>query len=218
MPGPPRPSFPSAPSEPSIRRLGVRSSTSIERPIRSQVVFAVVGALILLAIPLYLMRRPEPEPDPQPTKAPVGFSPNVPVADDQKDGSERVTTDEPVRVKCASNPGARGESGKLCDQLRFFEEALEKAIVETIDCAPRTGKEGDLNYVLKIDFNDKTLHVFPGASGQWRGPQARRAAQCVKQALPMPAWDKIDHKYRYYETAVLATYRPPPPTATPLFE
>lgn len=218
MPGPPRSSFPSAPSEPSVRRLGVRSSTSIERPIRSQVIFAVVAGLVLLAIPLYLMRRPEPEPEPETAKAPVGFSPNVPVTEEEDEGSNRLSTEKPVRVKCASRPGVRGDSGKICDQLSYFEEALDEAIFDTVDCAPRTGKEGTVNYVLKVDFAEKTLHVFPGASGKWQGPQAQRSAKCVKQALPAPDWDSIDHQHRYYEIAIMTNYRPPPATATPMFE
>jgi hypothetical protein len=112
----------------------------------------------------------------------------------------------------------RGQEGRLCDGLLPIEEGLKKAIVETIDCAPSTGAAGTLNYVLKADFGQKTLHVFPGASGDWKGPSARRAAKCVKQALSMPDWDRIEHRYRYYEIALLVTYRPPPPTAAPLFE
>lgn len=219
MAGSPRPKFSSHPSEPAIRRLGLRSSTHIERPIRLQVGLAFAVALMLLAIPLYLLRRPE-EPKTAPaTKPPAfGFSPSVPVAQKPGEGDERLSLGEPVRVRCSSSPSVRGQEGRLCDGLLPIEEGLKKAIVETIDCAPSTGAAGTLNYVLKADFAQKTLHVFPGASGDWKGPSARRAAKCVKQALSVPDWDRIEHRYRYYEIALLVTYRPPPPTAAPLFE
>ncbi len=218
MPGPPRPTFPSNPSEPSIRRLGVRSSTNIERPIRAQVVIAAVVALLLLAIPLYLLRSPRTVEQPPPTEAPLGFSPSVPAGVEKKEVDERFNTEEVVRVKCSSGPTAGGKTGRLCDQLPFFEQALTEAIAQAVDCAPRTGEKGSLNYVLTIDFNQKRMHVFPGASGVWKGPQARRATQCVKRALKAPDWEKVTHNHAYYEIAILTHYTPPAPTAAPLFE
>jgi hypothetical protein len=218
MAGPPRPKFSSHPSEPAIRRLGLRSSTHIERPLRLQVGLAFSVALVLLAIPLYLLRRPAQPSDAPPMKPPTfGFAPTVPVsAGDASD--ERLSLAEPVRVRCSSAPSVRGQEGRLCDGLLPIEEGLKKAILETVDCAPRAAVVGTINYVLKVDFSQKTLHVFPGASGDWKGPSARRAAKCVKQALSMPDWDRIEHRFRYYELAVSTTYRPPPPTAAPLFE
>ena len=76
--------------------------------------------------------------------------------------------------------------------------------------------------MLSVDFVEKKVHVFPGASGSWRGPQARRTTQCVKKALPAPDWTTIAHQHRHYAIAMLATYRPAAalrdPTAPPVFE
>jgi hypothetical protein len=211
-------SFPSAPSEPSIRRLGVRSSGQIERPIRPQVILLVLAALVLLAVPLYLLRSPAVEPSQEPKKGPVGFAPSVPAGLEQEKEDERLSLGEVQRVSCSSAQGVTGKSGRLCDEVPFFEKAFERAIKEAIDCAPRTGDGGTLNYVLSVDFNNNRLHVFPGASGMWKGPQARRATECVKQALPAPDWEKLPHNFRYYELAILATYKSPPPSSVPLFE
>lgn len=177
---------------------------------------ALVAVVVLLAVPLYLLRRPSEEPRPE-EPAPTAFAPMVPVAESEpKD--ERVTLDQPVRVKCAPSAKAAGQRGPLCDQQPFFESALAAAIRQTIDCAPRTAEGGTINYVLQLDYDRRSMHVFPGASGSWKGPQARRATTCVKQALATPNWDTQQHQYRYYEIAILATYPPPKPTATPLFE
>src|SRR5262245_8869391 len=55
----PRPVFPSAPSEQSLRRLGVGGGGSGgDRPLRAQIVVALVIGLMLIAVPLYLWRRP----------------------------------------------------------------------------------------------------------------------------------------------------------------
>jgi len=59
MPGPPsRGSFPSVPGEPRVRRLGVGSSGGGDRPLRAQVIVALVCTAMLIAVPLYLLRKP----------------------------------------------------------------------------------------------------------------------------------------------------------------
>ena len=144
----------------------------------------------------------------------------LPVPDAGALVDELVRLDTPQRVKCAASSRSRGQEGTLCDRLEVFEKALSKAIRENVDCAPKTGKEGNLNYVLSVDFNAKRLHVFPGASGMWKGPQARKAAACVTKSLPKPEWDKIKHQYRFYMIAISATYPAPTSTGNPsqLFE
>jgi hypothetical protein len=196
----------------------VRSSTHIDRPIRPQVILALLVALILLAIPLYLLRSPSEDETEKTTDAPVGFAPSVPAGVEVAKKDERLTLGEVKRVKCSSSSAVRGKTGRLCDEIPFFEKALASAIEESMDCAPRTGDGGTLNYVLKVDFNKNTMHIFPGASGMWRGPQARRATECVKRALPAPDWEKLAHNFRYYEIAILAEYKPPSATEAPLFE
>jgi hypothetical protein len=196
----------------------VRSSAHIDRPIRPQVILSLLVALVLLAVPLYLLRSPGEKEQKKEKEAPVGFAPSVPAGIEVKKEDERVALSEVQRVTCSSAAGVVGKKGRLCDEQPFFEKALAEAIREAIDCAPRTGEAGSLNYVLIVDYNQNKLHVFPGASGMWKGPQARRATQCVKRALPAPEWEKLPHNFRYYELAIMAEYKPPPPTATPLFE
>src|SRR6187401_1412300 len=59
MAGPPsRHSFPSVPGEPRVRRLGVGSSGGGDRPLRAQVIVALVCVTMLIAVPLYLWRKP----------------------------------------------------------------------------------------------------------------------------------------------------------------
>lgn len=230
MAGPPRPSFPSAPSEPNLRRLGVGDGGGGDRPLRAQLVVALVVGLILIAVPLYLWRRPSAADNAVndagaqaslPTVVgEAGISSQAPVDAGKLD--ERVRLSAAQRVKCSAGPGASGQEGSLCDSLRAIEEALAKAIRENVDCAPRGAKEGTINFVLTVDFVQRKLHVFPGASGSWRGPQARRATQCVKRALSGTQLESMQHQYRYYQIAIMATYMAPfaAPAAAgkPLFE
>ena len=225
MVGPERSSFPSAPSEPSLRRLGVGGSNNGgDRPLRAQLVVALVAVLILLAVPLYLWRRPSGEENAPSASASaanaVMAASAIPAVmnSETKKIDERVKLGEVQKVKCSAAANLSGQKGALCDSLPFFEEQLEKAIVENVDCAPRTGKPGSVNYVLAIDFTNRKLNVFPGASGAWKGPQARRSAECVERSLGAPEWDKIQHQYRYYNIAIMANYEPPAAAKGPMFE
>jgi hypothetical protein len=217
MAGPPsRSSFPSVPGEPRVRRLGVGSSSSGDRPLRAQVVVGLVCVAMLIAVPLYLMRKPStksaaalasasasaalgPQSAPKPSGDPSALPATPP----------RLTLGAVQKVRCGASSAASPNEGSMCDSLPLFEEALKKAIVAAEGCAPKAKLKGTINYVLTVDFPRKKLHVFPGASGDWRGKQARRAATCVENALKISDWS-VPHQYRFYALAALATYAGPP--------
>jgi hypothetical protein len=189
---------------------------------------ALVVGLILLAVPLYLWRRPRSETgDTQAAVGPADASvarvrDAAPDVAAQPERSERVRLGPVQRVKCSASSAIRGQEGALCDALPFFEKALAESIIKNVACAPRLAKTGSINYVLQIDFRKHWLNVFPGASGQWRGPKARRSVACVERSLNKPDWDKITHQYSYYMIAIMATYSPesaiPGPSSAPVFE
>jgi len=215
MAGPPsRSSFPSVPGEPRIRRLGVGSSSGADRPLRAQVVVALVCAAMLIAVPLYLWRKPSTKTAAAlaaasasargaalPALKPVPAAPVAP--------PPRLTLGAVQKVRCGASSAASPNEGSLCDALGPFEEALKQAIISSEDCAPKGKVKGTINFVLTVDFAHKKLHVFPGASGDWRGKQARRATSCVNAALKAPDFG-IPHQYRFYAIAILATYAGPP--------
>src|ERR1043165_9222257 len=59
MAGPPsRSTFPSTSGDPSSRRLGVGPAGGRDRPLRAQIVVALVAVCILIAVPVYLFRHP----------------------------------------------------------------------------------------------------------------------------------------------------------------
>ena len=225
MAGPPsRSSFPAPNSgDPSSRRLGVGSGGR-DRPLRAQIVVALVAVCVLIAVPLYLLRRPGGKSGAIASasaaldagKAPQALSDAgtaiTPI--DAGKPPERLHVAAVQHVRCGASAGG-GHEGNVCDSVPFFEDALSKAVRDNPDCAPKSSEQGTLNYVLTVDFQRKALHLFPGASGGWRGKQARRAIACVKRAFAAPDWTTIQHQYRFYTIAVLATYLPPnaPPSA-----
>jgi len=205
-----------------VRRLGVGSTGSGDRPLRAQIVVALVVVAMLIAVPLYLWRRPgtkltttAPSASASALLGPLALPrPSAELAASSP-ALERVKLGPVQKVKCGSSSAAAPNEGSLCDTLGFFEEALKKAIRETEDCSPRQKATGSINYVMTVDFPRKKLHVYPGASGEWRGKQARRATSCVTRAIKVPDWGAIQHQYRFYALAVLATYATPGVTPVP---
>jgi hypothetical protein len=211
MVGSPRPPFPSAPSEPSLRRLGISGPGNNDRPIKAQLIVALVALIILLAVPLYLWRRPAihsmivdagvARVAASVSAPPVVSAPPPPVPFQPP----RVRTSPIQRVRCGPSR-LRASSGVTCDALPALEHAFVEAIQQTLDCAPRTAKEGTINHVLEVDFTRKKLHVFPGKSGDWHGPSARRTTKCIERALGKPDFAAMAHTHAYYALAVMTSY------------
>jgi hypothetical protein len=190
-------------SEP-LRRL--RSSAGSERPLRSQPVLVFILGLILIAVPLYLLRRPESHSVETPIVAPTTFGGVVRSEYDAGPRAPDVSLGPLQRVRCGTSAADNAAEGKLCDALPLLENALRQGIVASADCAPRGGKEGSINYVLEVDFGTGRLNVFAGKSGKWRGAHARKAVSCVLRSLPPLAWADIEHQHQYYAIAILASY------------
>ncbi len=208
-----------------MRRLGVGSSGGGDRPLRAQVIVALVCAAMLLAVPLYLWRKPSTKTAATPAVASASASagaltapkPTAP-ASTPLAPPPRLTLGAVQKVRCGSSPAASANEGTLCDTLGPLEEALKKAVLSSEDCAPKTKIKGSINFVLTVDFAHKKVHMFPGASGEWHGKLARRTTSCVGNAVKVADWN-IPHQYRFYALALLATYAGPPGsdiTAPPL--
>lgn len=198
------------PSHPSpYRYLGGGSG---ERPVRLQIVIALVAALVLAAVPLYLWRRPQPESIPNadaavadagaPDAAPAAPPPVVVDA-----GPPPVALGPFNTVKCVA-PGPGKTPPERCDRILFFEDALARSIRENIACAPQTTSGGTVSFVLEMDFKKRKLSLLAGKSGSIKKDKAKGLIRCVSRALPTPDWESIPHQYVKYQVSVLATYAP----------
>ena len=209
-------SRPSFSNEQRPRRLGTGGTPGGGvRLLRTQLAIAFVLGTTILAVLLYLMRRPsavDRDARDTPAEASASAAPvapaivRTPVTPKEKPPVPRVKIGAVQHVKCGASPKLFAGESSLCDSLPFFEQALTKAIDEKVDCAPKAKEEGSINYVMIVDFRTHDVRVYPGRSGSWRGKQAKQAAECIKRALPAPTWDGLIHQYRYYTFAVLATY------------
>jgi hypothetical protein len=165
-------------------------------------------ALVLVAVPLYLLRRPGSSAHGSVTDTGVvqGFGGVLRAEQDAGAAATDVLLGPLQRVRCGPSPTQTSGEGGLCDALPLLEAALRQGIQNNVDCVPRAGKEGSINYVLEVDFSSNRLNVFAGKSGSWRGARARKATTCVLRSLPPFPWTDMVHQHQYYAIAILASY------------
>jgi len=198
----------SPPSQPSPYRYLGRGGG--ERPVKLQIIIALVAGLIIFAVPLYLWRRPKPDPIPTADAAvvdagaPLGASPIIAFDAGPAGG---ITLSPFTTIKC-EKPGPGKTSPERCDHVTTFEDALARAIRERPDCAPASKTAYTVSYVIETDFRHKKLALFTGKSTSIKREKAKELLRCVKAAMPTPDWASISHQYVRYKVNVVATYPP----------
>jgi hypothetical protein len=198
----------SPPSQPSPYRYLGRGGG--ERPVRVQIIIALVAGMILVAVPLYLWRRPQPPsiPSADAAVADAGASDanGAPVFLVDS-GPPPVTLSPFTTIRC-ENPGPGKTPPERCDHVTFFEDGLARAIRENTACAP-TGKSPiTVSFVFEMDFRTKKTNLFAGKSTTIKRDKTKELFRCVKRAIPTPDWSTIPHQYVKYKVNIQATYPP----------
>lgn len=194
------------PSIPPRRRT---SPNGPARPLKAEVVFALAVSLVLLAVPLYLFRRPAAMEGKRAEDV-VDEADAALVIDSQPRNEEpdpKVRLTEIRTLQCGDGPAPKLPSER-CDRLPALEEALGRAILAQADCAPWSEEEQTVSFVLSVDFAEKKLHLWPGQSGSLRRPKANGLLRCVKRDLRAEDWDALPHEHRRYQIGIMATYPP----------
>lgn len=198
------------PSQPSPYRYLGRGGG--ERPVRLQIIIALVAGLILVAVPLYLWRRPRAESIPS-ADAAVASAPVAPVLAPPPvmapldAGPPSISLAPFTSMKC-ENPGPGKTDPARCDHVTFFEDALAKAIKENQACAPASKTPYTVSFVMDMSFRTKKLNLYTGSSSSLKKDKRKELLKCVKKALPTPDWATIPHQYVRYKVDVVATYPP----------
>jgi hypothetical protein len=208
------------PSQPSpYRRLGGGGG---ERPVRVQVIIGLVAGLILVAVPLYLWRRPQPSTiavadaavsaEAASGKPPTALGPpidagNIQPVDIIDAGAPSLKLSPFTTIKC-QNPGPGRTPAERCDHVTYFEDALARAIRENAACAPSSKSPTEVSFVMDLDFRRKHTNVFAGKSSSLKHAQTKELLRCVKRAMATPDWGTIPHQYVKYKLKVVATYPP----------
>jgi hypothetical protein len=204
-----RPPFTSSPpSQPSPYRYLGRGGG--ERPVKLQLIIALVAMMVLVAVPLYLWRRPRAEPIPTADAAMVdaGAPQTVsPIVAFDAGPTGGITISPFTTIKCVK-PGPGKTAPERCDHVTRFEDALSRAIRERPDCAPASKTAYTVSFVMESDFRRKKFKLYTGKSSSLGKSKARALLKCVKAAMPAPEWSSISHQYVKYKVNVVATYPP----------
>jgi hypothetical protein len=177
-------------------------------------IIALVAGLVLVAVPLYLWRRPDPgervEPAPPPVDAGLtvvdGAVPYVPLVDASA-ASPPVKLSAFKTVKCL-DPGPGKTPPERCDHVTFFEDALSRAIRENALCASAGDKGLGVSFVMDMDFRKQKLKLSHGQSSSVAKTKTKELFRCVERAMPTPDWASIPHQHSRYVVSVTATYPP----------
>ena len=203
-----RPPFTSSPpSQPSPYRYLGRGGG--ERPVKLQIIIALVAGLIIFAVPLYLWRRPKPESIPSADAAVVdaGAPAARPIVAFDAGPAGNLTLSPFVTMKC-EKPGPGKTPPERCDHVTTLEDALTRAIRERPDCAPASKTAYTVSYVMETDFRKKKLTLFAGKSSSLKGEKVKALLRCVKGQMPATDWASVSHQYVRYKVQVVATYPP----------
>lgn len=177
-----------------------------DRPARLQMIVALLLGLVLVAIPLYLWRRPRAESiavsAAADAAAPVDTSaaPAAPAED-------KVLVGEPKLLSC-HDPGPKKTPTEQCDKVPDVERALAKAVEEAASCAPRDAGGGAVPYVAEVNFKKKSFAVVAPKEGRTL-KSAKVAAACataVKAKLAATSLDGVKHDHQRYKIQITATY------------
>ena len=169
-------------------------------------IVALLLGLVLVAIPLYLWRRPRAESiavavgdggaDPATAQVPG------PPPDDPK-----PTLGEAKSILC-QDPGPKKTSPEQCDHVVEIEKALAKAIEESASCVPKDAGGGTIQYVADVSFKRKAINVAtPKETRTMKNVKVATACQsAVKGKLQALALDPINHQHARYKIAITASY------------
>lgn len=202
-----RPLFPSSPpSQPSPYRYLGRGGG--ERPVRLQIIIALVAGLILVAVPLYLWRRPKPESIPSADAATASTTALSALAAPPIPPPPPSVTLSPFTTIRCENPGPGKTPPERCDHVTFFEDALARAIRENVSCAPPGKGPVTVSFVMEMDFRRKRTNLYSGKSSTIKRDKTKGLIKCINKAMPKPDWGTIPHQYVKYKVNVIATYPP----------
>ncbi|HMI84344.1 MAG TPA: hypothetical protein VK550_09640 [Polyangiaceae bacterium] len=193
-----------------LRHLGTSSGP---KPLRSPAVLGLLALLVLVALPVYLLRRPKPtkpavtEPLPRAETSIVAIAPEAgppPVAIETA-ASKRIVLADPKTARCTPKGGGRA-TAERCDRVAPFEDALARAIRDNVACAPPAAGPYTVSFVLSLDFDKKSLHLWAGRSGSMKKRSAGDLIRCVEHALVPPDWETVAHQFQKYDVNLMAAY------------
>jgi hypothetical protein len=173
-------------------------------------IVALILGLVLVAIPLYLWRRPRAESIATVSSTDAGADPTVtgtPVTSAATIDDAKPTLGDPRSLLC-QDPGPKKTAPEQCDHLVEVEKALAKAIEDTASCVPKDAGGGTVQYVADVSFKRKAVGVStPKDARSMRNAKVVAACQsAVKSKLQSLPLESMPHAHARYKVAITATY------------
>lgn len=191
------------PSEPRGSRASLSAlETPPDRPARLQMIVAGVLLLVLVAIPLYLWRRPRAESIPV-TVQEAGAEPAA--ASPSQDDKLQIGD---AHILSCHDPGPKKTPPNECDRVPEIEKALAKAIEENASCVPRDAGGGTIVYIADASFKRKQLTLATPREGRTM-KNAKVVVGCqlaVKSKLANVPLEGEGHAHQRYRVQITATY------------
>jgi len=179
----------------------------VDRPARLQMIVALILGLVLVAIPLYLWRRPRAESiSVSAGGADASALPAVTAAPTSS-VDEKLVVGEPKILSC-HDPGPKKTPPEQCDHVTELEKAFAKAIEDTTSCVPREAGGGTIIYVADVTFRKKTVTVSTPKEGRTlkSSKVAGACEKAVKSKLTGLPFESIKHEHARYRVSITATY------------
>ena len=214
MAEPREPSHPPSEPHPALARVG-NLFAGEDRPVRIQLVAALLLGLVLVASGLYLWRRPRSGADAtgsDTASALTGADDAGAVATSPSTidaaGSSPVALSDPRVIACHDR-GSKKTAPDQCDHVERVEQALTSAIEQAAACVPPAGGGGTIEYVADVSFSRHKVSVsLPRAGRSVRDLKVLRSCSAaVRGSMQGVALDGVDHQHARYKIAVTATYR-----------
>ena len=204
------PSHPPSDPHPGLARANSLLAGE-DRPVRAQLIAALLLGLVLVASGLYLWRRPHAdgesassEPasssssEPAPVISDAGLLAAVPEA-----GASGPVSLSDVRTLACQDRGAKKTAPDQCDRLTPVEQALSSAIHQAAACVPGTAGGGTIEYVADVSFSRHRVN------SSFRAPDARcTTARPSAHARPRCAARSRAWPWRGWNTSTRATRSP----------
>jgi hypothetical protein len=196
------------PSEPRASRASFEALDShVDRPARLQMIVALILGLVLVAIPLYLWRRPRAESIAVATGiADAGVLPAVTAAPTVAPEEKVVIGD--AKVLSCHDPGPKRTSPEQCDHVVDFEKAFAKAVEDNASCVSREMGGGSIIYVADLTFKKRSVTMSTPKEGRTlKSPKiAGGCEKAIRGKLATLSFDAMKHEHARYRVSITATY------------
>ena len=191
----------------------------VDRVARLQTIAAVVLGLALIAIPLYLWRRPRSESPPVTSALTASVALDAGALDASAVAAAlpgpTVSLSDPKVMEC-HDMGSRRTRPEDCDHLAAVEKGLATAITASASCLPTSAGGGTLVYEVDASFARKRHPIellvprdgrsLKNAHGAAAAAAVSGCMATVKKGMDSVALDGVPHAHARYKVAITATY------------